>query len=178
MSLLEKLKAGKKNVKVIDFPGMEPAETIGISVLTEAETQAAAMETERLFKKAGLDFTAGISDAYQAEQNTQLLFHALVEPALSGDGSHRPYFKTVDEFRSLITRTIKDALTDEYNAWEQECGPNPLTLSDQELEAVFEDVKKNPQHGSGLSISTLRKLVTYLASRPAASPEASGSTSS
>lgn len=176
MSLLEKLKAGKKNVKLVDFPGTD--EKIAITVLTEAEIQAAAMETERLFKKAGLDLSAGTADAYQAEQNTQLLFRALVEPEPGADGTRRPRFSTADELRSLVTRLAKDALTDEYNAWEQECGPDPMTLGEQELDALFEAVKKNPLHGSALSISTLRRLVIYLASRPSTSPEASGSTSS
>jgi len=177
MSLIEKLKAGKKNVKVIRWPGTD--DEIGITILAEAETQEALFAAERLFKEAGIEVTATTINAYNSEVNTQTLFRALVDSSRKKpDGTHERYFKGIDEFRSLLHREAKEILIEEYNAFEDECNPSPAKLSDEELEKILEDVKKNSHPGTNLSFGTLRQLVAYLASRPSSSQKASGSISS
>ncbi len=170
MSLLEKLKAGKKNVKPVPWPGTD--ETVGLAVLTEAEIQQALFETEKKFKAAGIEFSVATADAYQSEQNTQLLALAL----LYEQGGR--LFKNADELRPLLQPSVKDVLIDEFNAWQQECSPALARMSDAEFDKVFEEVKKNPSTLNSLSLRTLRELITYLATRPVISPKANGSTSS
>ncbi len=177
MSLLEKLKAGTKNVKVIDWPGTE--DKVGISILTEAETQEAAFDTERLFKKHGIEYSFAVSDAYQAERNTQTLVRALVDPdKRDPKGNPVRLFKNADELRPSPGFVLAKAdLIDEFNAWDEECNPSAKTLTEKEYQELFEEVKKNPSILSDLSLRTLRGLIIYSANRPATSPTDSGSSS-
>ncbi len=177
MSLIEKLKAGKRNIKIIEWPGTD--EKVGITVLAEGELQDAQFATERLFKAAGIDVTASTIDAYGAENNTQILARALVDPAKRReDGTCEPLFPDVDALRAVITSEVKGPLIDAYNAFQDECSPSPLSLSDDEMEAMIDDLKKNPTYGTGLSLRTLIRLVLYSADRPTDARKDSGSTSS
>jgi hypothetical protein len=176
MDLIEKLKAGKRNIKEIKFPGTD--ETIGIAVLTEAETQEALFATERLFKEKGIEVSATIVSAYNSEANTQTLFRALVNPAKKKeDGTFEQYFSSIDEFRSLIGREAKDILIEEYNSFEEEISPSPLKLSEKALERIFTEVKKNPMLGNALSLNTLRQLTMYLVNQVSILQKDNGSTS-
>lgn len=177
MGLLEKLKAGKRNIKVVPFPGQD--DSIGITVLTESEVQEATFATERLFKANDIAVSATTIGAYNAELNTQILFRALVNPAKQRqDGTHERMFKTADELRGLIVGQIKDRLVEEYNALEEECSPSPLKMGDDEFERLFDSLKKSPETiGNSLNLRTLRGLIIYLANRPATSQTDSGSIS-
>jgi hypothetical protein len=176
-SLIEKLKAGKRNIKRLEYPGTDQG--IGITVLSEAETQEAVFASERLFKEHLIEVSATTADAYVSELNTQILFRALVNPAVQKkDGSCERYFSDVDEFRGMLMKDAKGILIDEYNAFQDECSPSPLKMSENEIEALVEKIKKNQMPGSGLSFRMLRELTTYLACRHQASQKDSGSTSS
>ena len=177
MSIIDILKAGKKNVKVVKWPGTE--EDVGIIVLTEAETQEAQFAAERLFKDENIEVSAVTLGAYQSEANTQILWRALVSPEKkTKDGTHERYFKSVDELRGLIRREAKEALVEEYNAFEEECSPSPRTMSVEDLEALLEDVKKNAMNGMPSSISTLKQLIIYSANLLSTLQKDSGSISS
>lgn len=177
MDLLEKLKAGKRNIKEVPFPGQD--DKVGVTVLTEAEVQDATFATERLFKANDIAVSATTVGAYNAELNTQILFRALVDPEKrKKDGSYERIFKTVDELRGLIRGGAKDGLIEEYNSFEEECNPSPLRMTDDEFESLFESLKKSPETiGSSLNLKTLRGLIIYLANRPSTSQKGSGSTS-
>lgn len=169
MSLTETLKAGVKNIKQTVWPGT--GDKIGIRVLSEAETQRAAFETERLFKKHGIEFSQGTADAYQAEMNTQTLALALL------DDQGKPLFKDANELRPLLTAPVKDLLIEELNAWQDSCSPSLETLTEKEYEKLFDEVKKNPSITNSFNFRTLSGLVTYLASPRPDSPPDNGSTS-
>ena len=175
--LIEKLKAGKRNIRTLAYPGIEDEE-IGITVLSESETRDAIFATERIFKDAGIEVSAMTVSAYTAENNTQILFRAIVNPKRQKkDGTCERLFKDVDEFRALLRREEKEALIDEYNAFEKEC--SPADPSEEELEALFAEVKKKGTiPGSSSSLRTLQRLIIYLASLPATSQADNGFTSS
>ena len=170
MSLLEKLKAGKKNKKTIKYPGTD--QDIVVSILSEADIQIAHFEAERLFKKNGIEVSMSTVDAYEAEKTTQILFRAC------SDTEGKPLAKAVDEFRSQVLKAEKDILVDEYNALENECSPNPDMMSGEDIEKIIDEVKKRPEIiGSVSNIVTARKLIVSLASRLQNSQQGSGSTS-
>ncbi len=175
MNLLDKLKAGKKNVRKLNFPGTD--EGVGLTVLTEAEVQQAIFAAERHFKDCGIEISSTTLGAYNAEVNIQLLALALVDPR-KGDSPGRPYapaFRSADELRNNITREARDALVEEYNAFEDECSPSPLRMSVEAYETLFEDIKKNAgTPGRDLSFRTLKGLITFLANRELKSPKDSG----
>ena len=176
-SLVDKLKAGKRNVSLLKYPGTD--DDIGITVLTEAEHQETIFAAERVFKDACIEISATTLAAYNAELNTQTLFRAIVDPAKkSKDGICERYFRSVDELRGVLQREAKETLIEAYNAVDDECNPSPERLSEERLEAIFSEVKKNPISGRDLSLTTLRELIIYLASRPSISPKDNGSISS
>lgn len=177
MGLIEKLKAGKNNVRIIKFPGTD--EDIGITVLTEAETQDAVFAAERVFKDAGIEVSATTIGAYQSELNTQILFRCLANPEKKKpDGTRERFFKDLREFKSLLAREVKDSLIEEYNSFESECSPSPLKMTEDEFDRLFDELKKSPQTvGKGLNLKTAKGLIIYLASRPAILPKVSGSIS-
>lgn len=175
MNLIEVLKAGKKHIKTLKFPGTEFE--VGLCVLTDGEVQDAVFSTEQRFKEKGIEITATTLATYNRELNTQMLFRALVDPLKQRpDGTYEPIFKKVDELR-LATADQKNELIEEYNAFEAQCSPSPVKMTDDEFDALFEDIKKNPLTGNDLSLQTARRLILYLASRPQNLPKDSGSIS-
>ncbi|MBN2427106.1 MAG: hypothetical protein JXK94_02090 [Deltaproteobacteria bacterium] len=172
MSLLERLKAGIKNTKNIPFPGTD--QEVTLRVLSNAELQEAHFAAERHFKKAEIEPGMTTIDAYEDEKTTQILFRALRDPEEPANG----IASSASEFRGLLNRQEKDALVDEYTAFEMECSPRTEDMTEQEIGSLIEDVKKNPQTlGSVSNITTARKLIAFLVSRLPPSQKDSGSSS-
>jgi len=170
-SLLEKLKAGKKAVKTVKFPGTD--QDVSIQVLNNSEKQRANMETERYFKAEEISISATTMDIYLDEINTRTLAVALRNPL----NVKEPFAASADELRALITTDEKDLLIEEYNALEQEVSPAEKNMTGDQFEDLFATLKKNPTIGNALNLPTLRGLIGFLASRPWTSPKDSGSTS-
>lgn len=158
-SLLEKLKAGKRNVRIIKFPGTE--QNAALRALSNADLQEAAFATENHFKSKNIEITTTTIEAFEDENTTQIMFRALRNP----DDPDQPFAKSVDELRSLLTRDEKDILVEQYNEFEKEVSPSAENLTNAEMDDLFEQLKKKPETGKGLSSATLRKLIVFLASR-------------
>lgn len=172
MGLLEKIKAGKRNIKTIAFPGTD--REICLQVLTNHETQEAVFATENYFKRVQIEITATTLDAYEDERVTQILFRALKDP----EDIKNSITKDADELRRLLTKEDKELLLQLYTEYERECSPNFTQMSDNEFETLWEDLKKNPIMLSSVSnIGMLKRLLLYLASAPETSQKGNGSTS-
>lgn len=170
MSMLERLKKGTDNKKVISFPGT--SEEIVVSVLSEGARQDAQFATEQYFKRKDIEISMSTVDAYEAEKTLQMLYRAL------SDQEGKPLARTVDEFRGLITIDEKDRLVEEYLSFEKECSPDPETMSEAELEELCDEIKKKPEMiGSFSNIGTARQLISYMVNRLPSSLPDSGSTS-
>lgn len=168
--LLEKLKAGTDNKKTIAFPGTDTK--VVIRPLSEAERQAAHFATELYFRNKGIDVTMSTVEAYEAEKTIQLLYRAV------SDEEGNPLAVTVRRFAELLTINEKNTLVDEYMAHERDSSPNPETLSEEEIDEILKDLKKNQTiPGSVSSMSTARQLIISLANRLRILQQASGSTS-
>lgn len=171
MSLLQKLKAGKKNVKIIKFPG-EDVE-VALQVLTGQEIQDAVFAAQNLFKKADMEVITSTFDAYEDERTTQILFRALRDP----EDTKNSFATTVGELRAMLTNEEKNILVIQYMEFEKECSPNFSELPEAEFEELWEALKKNPDRPlNDLSLGMLTGLLHYLASRPQRSPKDNGST--
>lgn len=158
-NLLLKYKAGKNNIKLINWPGSE--EQVAIQILNQKELQEARFETERIFKAAKIDANVMTADEYNSETQTQILYRCLRNPA----DVTKPIGSIID-FKASLTLSEKEYLIEQYNAFEAECSPNPENLSAEELDRIIQAVKKNPSmiNGSNYSIVMLKKLITVLAS--------------
>jgi hypothetical protein len=170
-SLLEKLKAGKRNTRIITWPGR--TEKIMFQILTEQEVEEAQFEVERRFKSEGIEFSASTVDAYQAAQNTAFLARAIVDTETG-----KRMFKSTDELAQLPGfAAVKSIFIEEFNALDKECNPSLKTITEGEYQKLFTEVKKTPSTLNFLNSTTLIGLVGYLASQPVTSPTDRGSTS-
>lgn len=163
-SLLERIKSGSKNHKLIYWPGNK--EQVIIKVLSVQERQEAAFCTERLFKSEKIEPSFLTSDEYADENATQILFRALRDPK----NMDAPITENISKFRALVTREEKTGLLNEYLAFENECAPSPDNLSNDEFDRIIESIKKNPEliFTDNYSIGMLKKLLHFMVSLPVA----------
>lgn len=160
-SLLQKLKAGTGNHKIVKFPGTE--ENIRVRLLSSAETQTANIECEQWLKKEGLEVTPSTIHYMEQERNIRQLFRSLrTEDGESGLAS------SLEEFRSLMTLTDLEFFAGVYNELEKSTFVSPYEMSEKEFNDLVEEVKKNPVKtiGSISDLSTLKRLCLILANRP------------
>ncbi len=163
MTSLRDLLAGTENVQLIKWPGTDI--TIAMRILSDHEIQQATFATERIFAEQKIKYdTIFTSDAYQQEKVTQMLYLSLSYPE---DFSKR-LEPTITEFRKDLTLDIKSMLSDMYVQFEKDRSPQPETMSQDDFDKLYVEVKKKPEeiHGKLLSSNMLKKLIITLASQP------------
>lgn len=170
MSLLDTLKLGTDNHKLIKWPGT--SQDVVVRILSEHDRMEATIATERLLKGEKLESSLTTADQYDTERCIQILYRALRDPS----NLETPVANNITEFRKGITREDMKMLISEYTTYEQDCSPSPDNLTEEEFDHLLLEVKKNPGtlSGSSLSSSTLKRLITTLASRPQELPQANG----
>lgn len=168
--LLDRLRLGTSNIKLVKWPGSDVQVTIRI--LSQQDIQEAHFATERLFKVGKIETNLMTADEYENEKSTQILFRSLRNP----ENLEEPICKTIEEFRRSITREEKKQLIEEYLGFESECSPSPDNLSDDEFDKVLSDLKKKPAEtlGNITSMSMLKKLLLTMASPLAELPRDNG----
>ena len=171
--LLQRLKLGTSNRKLISWPGTNTQ--VMLRVLSQQEHQEAAFATERLFKNEKIEVNLITSSEYDNEMATQLLYRAMHDPEKPEEA-----ICSIAEFRRSLSKEEKKSLIDEYQAFEKECSPSPEGLTDDEFAAILESLKKKPETTiSGISsISLLKKLLLFTVSPPQNSQADNGSISS
>jgi hypothetical protein len=142
MSVLDKIKGGKRDLRIVKFPGTD--QDVALRVLSSEELQEVAFATEKLFADKNIKVTATTIGAYEDENTTQILFRALRDPI----DPDQPFAKDVDELRRLLVAGEKDILVELYSAFEQETSSFEITVSEEEEDGPFEKSKQNPgAHG-------------------------------
>jgi hypothetical protein len=171
-NLLKKIKAGQANRRRLRWPGTDI--DIELRLLSVQDSLDASLAADRLYKDNENAVGFHNVSEYQLEKTIQQLYRACVEP-----GTNTPVVDSIAEFRRLVNGRERDMLVDEYSALDSECNPSPDTMSADEFDALVQNLKKKPSEttGSISSLSTLRRLCTFLASQPAHSPADSGCTS-
>lgn len=159
MSLLQQLKSGT-NAQITVMIG---AGEIGMRLLSEQDMLDASMAADRLFADAKIPVTFQNVAMYEAEKTTQQIYRACVEP-----GTGNPVAENITEFRKLLSTSERAALIEAYNEFDQKMSPSPRAMPQDEFDALVFQVKKTPNEtvGSISSLSTLRRLCSYLASTP------------
>jgi hypothetical protein len=154
-SILEQLKAGANNFKLVNYPGTD--QKIAIKILSQREMQESLFAAERLFKNEKIEINMLTAPAYQAEQATQILYRALRNPEKL-DEALAP---NITAFRQLLVKNEKDILVEEYEAFEKECDPKPNNMTEEEFDKLFQDLKKNAETtlSNIIDIHTLKKLM-------------------
>ena len=149
--ILERLKAGTRNSRTIDFHSGK----LNIRLLSTAEIQQARIETLAYTKANDLD------DESQTIENALRQLYL----ATSDEDGNR-CAETVDSFRGLLTRGEREYLVEEYLFLENECMPSVPGLKKNEFEDLLAEVKKSPDSVLNASnIYTLKRVITYLESQ-------------
>jgi len=154
MDLLDKIKAGSGFKKRFKWPGTDI--DISIRVLNEGDYLKSTQETDEIFNKSvGL---ANVEE-YQAEKSTQLLFRSCVDP-----DTGKQIFGNITEFREVLTPEIKQELDKYLDEVHSEIAPKSKELDEKEVDAFYQDIKKNCQEtlSSISSIPMLKRLITIL----------------
>jgi phage FluMu protein gp41 len=168
--LLQRLKLGTDNVKLIDWPGSETK--VALRILSQQDLQDAAFSAERLFKTQKIETNLMTANDYEQEKVVQILYRALRDPEKLSE----PIVSSISAFRSMVTSKEIDILSGHYVAFETECSPSPDKLSSDEFDKLLSEVKKTPDSAIGTitNIYTLRKLITSLVNQLSSSPTDSG----
>lgn len=169
-SLIEKLKLGTDNTKLIKWPGSDTQ--VALRIISEQARMEASFATERLFKSEKIENNLMTADQYDTEKVIQILFRALRCP----DDLDKPVFPSITEFRKALTREDMRLLIAEYTGFENECSPSPENLSDEDFDKIFREVKKNAATTTSNigSMSTLRRLIITLVDQPVSSLKDNG----
>jgi len=146
--ILEKLKAGIKNSKPVDFHGT----TLNIRLLSEAEMQQCRLAAKAYSLLKELDEESDI-----IEKVLQQLFLAV------SDEDGNKCADSLESFKGLITRGEREYLIEEYLFLESECLPSVPGMTEPEFSDILEEVKKNPSSiMNGSNIYMLKRLISYL----------------
>jgi len=166
-SLLEKLKLGTLNTKLMKWPGTDQA--ILLRVLSMQERQDATFATERLFKSQKIDVNMVSANEYDSEYITQILFRAIRNP----EKPDEQVCENITEFRKALTLKERQVLSEEYIAFEEECSPAIENQTQDQWDALVSSLKKNPTETLGklTSIATLKKLLLITVSQPVSLPK-------
>lgn len=153
MSLLQKIKSGKKNYKIIKFPGTD--ENVAIVLLSSDETTMAKLKADEFNKKNN------ITDEIYLDKSIQeyIIFYALRDP----EDLNKKVAESIDELKQSITVNDLAYLMIEYTNLSNETNPliNSLT------EEMFEELKKTLEKTSlkdlnGESLLSLRNFLMSL----------------
>lgn len=159
--LLERLKAGRAATGSVAVNGV----TFGLKLLTEQDYFDAGMAVDAVMRIKEIPLELGTAELFEAEKAAQLICRFLVDPATS-----TPVCADANEARSAFTRGENAVVVNEYLEFEKAHSPSGRTLTDAEFNALYEEVKKNPSTPrlNDSSSATLKRLITSLASQPAA----------
>lgn len=161
--LLEKIKLGTKNTRLVFWPGTQ--DHVLIRILSINELQECVFNTEHLFKAQKIETNLMTSTEWDDERATQILFKSLRDPS----NQEKPVCSDMAQFRLLLTRDERNALLLEYLAFEKEVSPLSENLSSDEFDRTLQSIKKNPEliMSGNYSIFMLKKLLHFLVSQPA-----------
>lgn len=156
--LLEKLKLGSNNTKLIDWPGTN--EKVRMRIANEYDTSLATVEADRYFKERTIG-TPNLQ-AYLNYKTAYRLYLMLTDPATG-----KPITPTFNEFYPLLTEDIQDDLETERIVFQDECSPDPELLTENQIEAQLKELKKNfdPVIQAIGNINIERQLLKCLVSR-------------
>jgi len=152
MSLLDKIKNGKKNYKVIQFPNTE--EKVAIVLLSSEDFIDAKVKTEQYCNEKGIT-----DDTYiEIEHQIQIVYKALRDK----DDISKKLADSIDEIRSLRVDEISYIMT-EYNQFQMEVSPLLNAINEEQFEELKKTLgKMSWKDLNGESLLALRNFLMSL----------------
>lgn len=165
MDLAGILEGKDRITKIIKYPGTD--HDISMRILTIGEDSAAQYAAEKYFKDLGIkNDHIGLHATYLEERTWQRLYRVF-----RNVDNGNPLATTAEIFKDFLTAGVATILINTYEVFEMDMSPNPVNLTDDELTAIMELLKKNPKAMSGgnYSTNTQKQVITSLANQLATS---------
>lgn len=153
MNTLQKLKQGKNNNKIVDFPGTE--EKVALVILTSVEIQEARLAASDYVKSREITD----EDLIELENQKRIVYRALREK----DNLSKKLADTYDEFVSTLDNQEIQYLFVEYTLLTQETSPFLNAVNEEtfeQLKKTLEKIKLNDLNG--MSLVALRNFLLSL----------------
>lgn len=154
MNTLQKLKQGKKNYKLVDFPGT--TEKVAIAILTSDEIQEARLKAEEHIKK----FEINDDDYKEVEHQKQIVYRALRDK----DEISKRLASSFEELTSTLDTQEIQYLFVEYTFLTSETSPFLNAIDDETFETLKKTLEKiKLKDLNGQSLLALRNFLLTLA---------------
>lgn len=143
MNALQRLKQGKKNYKLIDFPGT--TEKVALVILTSNEIADASIKTEDFIKLKKIED----EDIKSIVQQAQIIYKALRDK----DDKDKKLADSFEDFYGTLDNTEVQYLMVEYSLLSNENSPFLNAVSEEtfeELKKTLEKIKLSDLNGPSL----------------------------
>ena len=165
MSLVDRVYAGKNNFRLIVWPGSSLR--VKMRILSRGEILEAQKAAHEHFKLLEIspDELHNV-EPFEDEKTVQILYRCLA--SAEGEDEGKPVADGIDSFRMSLNRLDQNALVNEYELLEDECAPNVDRMSEKQLEAFIDTLKKKPDEtlSSVRDIGFARRLLRSLVGPP------------
>lgn len=153
MNTLQKLKAGKNNYKITNFPGTE--EKVALVILTSEEVEAATVAAQEYIKAKGIED----EDYIQIENQRQMVYRALRDV----DNKSKRLASSYEEMVETLDNMEIQYLFVEYTALTSECSPFLGAVTDEQFGVLKKTLEKMQLSDlSGPSLAALRFFLLTL----------------
>lgn len=168
-----RLKAGTKNVKVVDWPGSDGVQ-VGLVPLTGAGLEECEVEALRLVDQVPESPHVRVifHEIYERELGFQLLSRGLVEPSTG-----RPFATSAQELKHLCQVNEALLLVEELLAWTEEVSPSLAAMEEGDLAKKAAELGKASASATSSSGTSGSGRKPSSASRRSTAPTGSSSTS-
>jgi hypothetical protein len=154
MSLLKKIKQGKSNFKLIDFPSID--EKVAIVALSSSQTTQAHLDAEEIIKEYGIED----EDMKSLEHQKQLAYRFIREK----DDKTKAIADSFQEFNEAMTNTEIQYFSMQYSMFINENSPFLNAVNEEQFEALKKTLEKiQLKDLNGVSLVALRNFLLTLA---------------
>jgi hypothetical protein len=153
MNTLQKLKQGKNNYKITNFPGTE--EKVALVILTSEEVEASKVAAQEYIKEKGIED----EDYIEIENQRQMVYRALRDK----DNRSKRLAGSYDELVETLDNMEIQFLFVEYTGLTTECSPFLGAVTDEQFNVLKKTLEKTQLSDlSGASLAALRFFLLTL----------------
>lgn len=174
---LQGILKGNQHFEVVDFPGVEGV-SVALKVLSQYEVDLCWRDAELKFLRGAEfkkeDFRETMT--FNKEVERQLLYRAVMQVPEAAEAPLNRFFPDSDAV-GIISQDALALLIGKYNEIQEKFNPGTKITSPEDLERIFEEVKKKSAIGLYLNTLELVALIDFIVQNYDFSPKDNGSSS-